>query len=129
MRVEYWNPSAADASFENVAVERLVEAAEVIAAATRRKCPVGTISRPMYRSGPYAGQFWTARDAGELKRSVRVVRRKTKSGRAFSKKRNVRIYAGHKKAFYARIVEHTKPFMRPAQMQSLAQVKAIIGAK
>jgi len=128
MRVANWNPNRFDQEFEKISIERLVEAAEVIAAATRRTCPVGTVSRPIYKSGPYAGQFWTARDAGELKRSIRVVRRRTKSGKAFTKKRNVRVYAGHKKAYYASIVEHSKPFMRPAQSSSLSQVKTIIGA-
>ena len=129
MRVETWNPNKFDESFEDVAIERLVKAAEIIADATRRKCPVGTITRPIYQTGPYAGQFWTARDAGELKRSIRVVRKKTKSGRAFSRKRSVRVYAGHKKAYYASIVEHSKPFMRPAQINSLAQVKSVLGVK
>ena len=129
MRVENWNPNRMDETFENVAIDRLVEAAEVVADAVRRRCPVGTISRPIYRSGPYAGQFWTARDAGALKRSVRVVRRKTKSGKAFTKKRNVRVYVGHKKAFYASIVEHSRPFMRPALAQSMPEIKTIIGAK
>ena len=128
MRVANFNPNRFDQTFEKVSIKRLVDAAEVVAAATRRNCPVGTISRPMYKSGPYAGQFWTARDAGELKRSVRVVRQKTKSGKTFSRKRNVRVYAGHKKAYYASIVEHSKPFMRPAQSSTLSQVKAIVGA-
>ena len=128
MRPENWNPNKFDQTFEKVSIKRLVEAAEVIAAATRRNCPVGTISRPMYKTGPYAGQYWTARDAGELKKSVRVVRRRTKSGKAFTRKRNVRVYTGHKKAYYASIVEHSKPFMRPAQSSTLSQVKAIVGA-
>jgi hypothetical protein len=118
-----------DQVFEDVAIERLVNAAEIIATNISRKCPVGTISRPIYRSGPYAGLFWTARDAGELKRSIRVTRRKTKSGKAFSKKRNVRVYVGHKKAYYASIVEHSKPFMRPGVTQSMPQVKSIIGVR
>ena len=126
MRIENWNPNSWDQTFENVSMKRLLDAAEVIAKATRRKCPVGTITRPMYKSGPYAGQFWTARDAGELKRSVRVVRQKTKSGKAFSRKRNLRVYAGHKKAYYASIVEYSKPYLRPAQAATLSQVKAII---
>ena len=128
MRVANFNPNRFDQEFENVSIKRLVEAAEVIAGATRRNCPIGTISRPMYKSGPYAGQYWTARDVGELKRSIRVVRRRTKSGKAFTRKRNVRVYAGHKKAYYASIVEHSKPFMRPAQSSTLSQVKTIVGA-
>jgi len=114
-------------------MERLVEAAEVVASAARQKCPVGTISRPMYKTGPYAGQPWTARDAGQLKKSIRVTRKKTKSGKSFSKKRDVRIYAGSlgevNLAFYAPIVEHSKPFMRPALAQSIPAIKTIIGVK
>jgi len=130
MRVENWNPNKMDETFENVAIERLIEGAEVIATHARRGCPVGTQSRPIYKTGRYAGENWTSRDKGRLKKSVRVVRQKTKSGKAFSKKRNVRVYAGHFLAYYAKIVEFNgKAFMRPAQMTSLSQVKTIIGAK
>ena len=129
MRVENWNPNKMDQTFENVAVSRLLEAAEVVADTARSKCPVGTISRPIYKTGPYAGQPWTARDAGQLKKSVRVVQKKTKSGKALSKKRNVRVYAGHFLAYYASIVEYSRPFLRPALASSMSQVKSIIGAK
>jgi len=129
MRVENWNPNKFDETFENIAIGRLVEAAEIVARNARPKCPVGTMSRPMYKSGPYAGQPWTSRDAGRLKASIRVTRKKTKSGKAFSRKRNVRIYAGHFLAFYASIVEHTTPFVRPAFTQSVQEVKSILGVK
>lgn len=129
MRIENWNPNNRDETFENVAIERLVEAAEAVANATRRRCPVGTVSRPMYRRGRYAGQKWTARDAGQLKRSIRVVRQKTKSGKAFSRKRNVRVYVGNYLAYYASIVEHYTPFLRPAFNGSISEIKEIIGAK
>ena len=129
MRVESFNPNKFDATFEHIAVERLVEAAEGVKDAVKRRCPTGTVSRPMYRSGPYAGQDWTARDAGQLKKSVRVVRKKTKSGKAFSKKRNVRVYAGAKLPYYASIVEFSRPFMRPGFESVIGQVKEIIGVK
>jgi len=130
MRVENWNPNAMDETFEGVAVERLVEAAEVVAKSARSHCPVGTVTRPIYRSGAYAGQPWTARDAGQLKKSIRVTRLKTKSGKAFSKKRDVRVYAGHFLAYYAKIVEFGgKAFMRPALNGSISEIKTIIGAK
>lgn len=129
MRIESFNPNRYDQEFENVAIERLVEAAEVVKAAIKRRTPVGTTSRPIYRTGPYAGAFWTARDEGQLKRSVRVVRRKTKSGKAFSKKRNIRIYCGHAKAYYAKMVEFYTPFMRPGFESVVGQVREIIGAK
>ena len=129
MRVENWNPNAMDETFENVAIDRLVEAAEVVASAARRRCPVGTISRPIYKRGRYAGQPWTSRDGGRLKKSIRVVRKKTKSGKAFSRKRDVRVYTGHYMAYYARIVEFSKPFMRPALNESIPEIKSIIGAR
>lgn len=129
MRVEAWNPNVMDETFENIAMDRLVEAAEVVATAARRGCPVGTVSRPMYKRGPYAGQKWTARDAGQLKKSIRVVRRKTTGGKAFSKKRNVRVYAGHYLAYYARIVEFSRPFMRNALNGSIASIRSIVGAR
>jgi hypothetical protein len=129
MRVENWNPNVMDQTFENVAVERLVEAAEVVAVATRRKCPVGTVSRPMYKSGPYAGQPWTARDAGALKKTIRVTQKRTKSGKALSKKRNVRVYAGNFLVYYASIVEHTTPFLRPALTESISEIRRIIGVR
>ena len=129
VRLENWNPNRFDATFENVAVERLVESAEVVKDAVKRRCPTGTVSRPMYRSGPYAGQDWTARDAGQLKKSVRVVRKKTKSGKAFSKKRNVRVYAGAKLPYYASIVEFSRPFMRPGFEASVGAVKEILGVR
>jgi len=129
MRVEKWNPNKFDEMFEDVAVERLVDAAEILANIARHKCPVGTISRPMYKSGPYAGQRWTARDAGQLKKSIRVVRKKIKSGKRFSKKRNVRVYAGHYLAYYASIVEHSKPFLRPSITQAHDAMRSAIGAK
>lgn len=137
MRVENWNPNAMDETFENVAVERLVQGAEVVKRHVSRRCPVGTVSRPIYQSGPYAGKPWTSRDRGRLKRSIRIARKKTKSGKAFTKKRNVRVYAGsyppgikdEDNAYYAGIVEHTKPYMRPGLASALPAVKTIIGVK
>lgn len=128
MRVEGWKPDVMDAAFENLSIERLVSAAEVLADNVRMKCPVGTVSRPIYKSGPYAGQAWTARDAGQLKKSIRVVRKKTKTGR-LSKKKNVRVYAGHYLAYYASIVEYSKPFMRPAIANAIPAMRAAAGAK
>ena len=125
-----------DATFEGIAVERLVKAAKVVRAAAKRRLSgqIGRgattgISRPVYRSGDYAGAFWTARDFGEMLKSVRVVRQKTKSGKALSKKRNVRVYVGHKKAFYANIFEFYRPFIRPAFEESIPAIKTLLGVK
>jgi hypothetical protein len=129
MRVENFNPNKFDEEFASIAIELLVEGAEEVAEAARKTCPVGTTSRPMYKTGPYAGKEWTKRDGGNLKKSIRVVRLKTKSGKAFSKKRNVRIYAGNYWSYYAAIVEFSNPFMRRALASSIGAVKSIIGAR
>jgi len=136
MRVENWNPNVMDQSFENVAIDRLVEASEVVAKKARSNLRrhIGSgkttgISRPVYKTGPYAGQPWTARNFGELLRSIRVVRKKTKSGRAFSKKRNIRIYAGNYLAYYADIFEYSKPFLNPAFTSSFPEIRSIIGVR
>ena len=129
VRITDWNPNKMDATFENVALDRLIKAAEVIKNKVKSKTPVGTTSRPIYRKGPYAGQPWTARDAGQLKKSVRVVRKKTKSGKALSRKRNIRVYVGNYLAYYANIVEFYTPFMSIGFESALGEVKEIIGAK
>jgi len=129
VRITDWNPNKMDATFENVALDRLIKAAEVIKNKVKSKTPVGTISHPMYRKGEYKDQPWTARDAGQLKKSVRVVRKKTKSGKALSRKRNIRVYVGNYLAYYANIVEFYTPFMSIGFESALGEVKEIIGAK
>lgn len=130
MKVDFWEPGKYDYLFEDVAVERLVEAAKVVQATARAMCPVGTERRTIARRGKYAGQTWTARSPGRLKESIRVVQKLTKGGRPFKSKKNVRVYAGHWLAYYARIVEKTvRSFMEPAVSVSLGQVKQILGVK
>lgn len=136
MRIERWDPNRMDATFENVAVERLVKAAKVVRAKTKRKlaAQIGRgkttgINRPVYLTGDYAGEPWTAREFGQMLDSVRVVRKRTKVRKALSKKRSVRIYAGHYLAFYANIFEYYRPFMRPALEESVPMIKTLIGAK
>ena len=119
-----------DLDFENVAIERLIEAAEVVAASARDSCPEGKLSRPMYKRGPYANQPWTARDAGALKKTIRVRQKTSKSGKPLKRKSNVRVYAGNYLVYYASIVEHAiRPFMRVALTNSHSQIKSILGAE
>lgn len=92
---------------------------EVVAEKARAKCPVGTKSRPVYKSGPYAGEEWTKRDAGALRRSIRVVR---KYG---DPEMNVWVMAGNKVTYYAAIVEHYTPFLKPAMRGIRAEAKRI----
>jgi hypothetical protein len=130
MRIEGWSPEKFDLEFENVAIERLVEAAEEVAASARASCPVGTISRPIYKRGPYAGAPWTARDAGALKKTIRVRQKTSKSGKPLKRKSNVRVYAGNYLVYYASIVEHAvKPYLRVALINSHSKIKSILGAE
>ena len=62
MRVEYWKPEEAYKDFSYISKKRVLKAANVIkdAVVRRLRSQIGTgkttgISRPMYKSGPYAG--------------------------------------------------------------------------
>jgi len=83
-------------------------------------------SRPMYESGDYAGKWWTARDAGELLKSIRVVKKFD------SIHRNIWIVVGNSKAYYAAIFEYaTDPkrghkFYRPALASARPTMKSVI---
>ena len=131
MRVENWDPHVADELIMNASMERINKAAEVLAGNARALCKVGTISRPMYKKGPYAGQNWTARDAGMLKKSIRVVEKSDIKGYYTSRTiaaehRNVRVYAGHYLAWYAAIVEFYTSFLRRAMVQSVPSMKNVL---
>lgn len=126
MKVSNWNPQKYDGEFINAALDRMEEAAEIVASNARARVPVGTISRPIYRRGPYAGEPWTARDAGALKKTIRVVR-KHEAGAVIAESRNVRVYAGNYLRYYAKIVEYTTPYLRPALNGAKAQIRSILG--
>ena len=131
MRVESWNPNTADASFEDVSIDRLVAGANVLRAVIRRRLAPSShgISRPVYRKGRYAGKNWTAREAGSLRKSARVVRKLSKSGKPLAKKRNVRVYVGNYLAYYADVFEANHPFLRPAVDEAMPMIKTAIGVK
>lgn len=122
-KVAFWNPKIVDKEIMHNAMVRLKKGAEVVAKKARLKCPEGSISRPMYKTGRYAGQAWTARDAGALKRSIRVVE---KHGDEGARKRNIRIYAGTKRVFYAQLVEYYTPFLRKALNTSKSKIRSIL---
>lgn len=135
MRIEYWNPNKFDETFENVAMDRLIEAAELVAAKARVKCLPGKVSRPVYKTGKYHDKPWTSRDPGRLRGSIRVVRKKTKGGKVLSRL-NIRIYAGHYTAYYMGWEEEygspkrkAHPFLRPAFWGSEPEIKSILGVR
>lgn len=136
MRVENWNPNAMDQTFEDVSIERLMAGANVLRATVKRRltAEIGKgvttgISRPVYKKGDAAGKPWTMRQFGTLLKSVRVTQKKSKSGKLLWKKRNVRVYVGHYLAYYADIFEYSRPFMRPALIESLPMIQVAIGVK
>lgn len=126
MRVANWNPTKDDDRIMAASMERLVKVAEIIADKARSKVAVGTVSRPVAKTGKYAGKAWTAREIGALKKTIRVVVKHDKNIR------NVRVYAGNHVVFYARHVERgtakkaARPFLRPAVQQSKAEAKQIL---
>jgi HK97 gp10 family phage protein len=121
MRVSNWNPKRFDGEIIAAGMDRLEQAAEVIAEEARRRVPVGT-SRP----GKKGGKAWTAREAGALKRSIRVVRLRN------DERRNIRVYAGNREVYYARFVEYgtvkmkAKPYLRPALNASKSRIQGLL---
>ena len=119
MRVNSWNPKAADEEIYAEAMDRLEKAANAVKRRARAACPVGK-SRPMYKTGRFANKPWTAREAGALKKTIRVVR---KYG---DRSHNVWVMAGNKDVFYAQIVEYRTPFLRPSLAGSKSEIATII---
>ena len=126
----FWDFKPLNKEIMRNGMKRLRKAGEVVKIRARSKCPVGTLSRPMYTKGRYAGQFWTARDAGALKKSIRVVEKHGGEYAGYSTIKagqlEVRVYAGTAKAYYAQIVEFYDPFMRPALNKSKSKILSIM---
>ena len=107
MRVARWNMKEADLMLRANTMERLQEIGERAATIARSKVPVG-------KDVPQGKGKWSKREAGALKKSIRVVRLHG------DPKMNVRIYAGNKEVFYARFPEYgtvkmkATPYLRPA---------------
>ncbi len=107
MRVAHWDPKIADAEIKEKVMDRLQIIAEGVADRARQKVPIG-------KDVPQGKGKWSKREAGALKKSIRVVRLHG------DPKMNVRIYAGNREVYYARFVEYgtvkmrAQPFLRPA---------------
>ena len=135
MRVERFDATKFDVTLENVAADRLVQAAQVVADKAKTNCPTGDISRPAYKRGKHAGKEWTSRQPGRLKDSIRVERERTKSGAISRSKRaqsRVAVAMGNELAYYAAAVEYGqsgKPILRSALWNSIPQIKSILGVK
>lgn len=105
MRIARWDATKADFNIYGNAMDRLQAACEQVADRARQMVPEKT---------------------GALKASIRVVRLKG------DPRKNVRVYAGSKKVYYARFVERgtkhlpANPFMRKAFNAVKAQIKTIL---
>jgi hypothetical protein len=129
MKISFFDPTKFDVELKGECAKRIIGAANVIKNYAKGECRTGTISHPMYKTGKYAGQRWTSRDAGRLKKSIRVViPEETKHG-DFRTKTNVRVYAGHYMAWYAAIVEFYSHYMRKGKNKAKSGVEAILGIK
>ena len=112
MRVAFWDWGKANSVVVKNGRARTKKAAELLAREVRSKCPVGTDAHPMYKKGKYAGQPWTKRDGGSLKRSVRVTELDEKWGVDVMKITGIgyvggaRVYIGNYWAYYAQIIEY-----------------------
>lgn len=136
-RVSGWNPAAYDEIFANLSMDVLRDAAQIIATNVRVRCPVhepeGVMYRPVYKTGKYKGEPWTARTGGTLKKSIRVVEKyEVKGGTKVFDDRNIRVYAGHYMAYYARIVEKIHPtkslWMRRGFTASIPMIKSLLNS-
>lgn len=131
--VKYWNPEIADDLINEIVMNRLERIGDVLAyqvkSTLRTQIKNPNYSRPPYKSGKYAGRWWTARDAGALLDSVRVVKRKQDIKRGH---RNVWVIAGNSKAYYAPIYEYSKnpargkKYFRPSISRAMPRMKAIL---
>jgi HK97 gp10 family phage protein len=118
MRVVNWNPQRLDPEIINACMERLAAVGELIANKARSMVPVGKT---------IAGKGkWSSREAGALKKTIRVVRLQG------DPRRNIRIYAGSRQVYYARFIEYgtskmrARPFLRPALNASKSEAKNIL---
>ena len=129
MRVADWDAKVFEDYIE-IVYEGLLEAAYIVKddAVRKLRSQIGMekttgINRPVYKRGKHAGQFWTARQFGNLLKSIRVTEKKYRQGNR--EKQNVRVYAGNKMAFYGPIFEYDKPYLRPAFYKVAPRLAAI----
>ena len=124
MKLVNWNPDLASAEVEREIMDGLERVGEKVASAAKQKVPVGVDRKPYG-----TGKEWTARRAGALRDSIRVVRLKG------DPKMNIRVYAGSEKVYYGRFVEYgtvkmkARPFLRPSLNQFKPLIAEIIGNK
>lgn len=118
-RIDFWDPKPLKQEIIRNGMKRLEKAAEVVKGKARSNPVISrsTVTRPMYKTGRYAGQFWTARDAGALKKSIRVVKKRG------SEKLNIRVYAGTAKVHYACIYDSGTSIKTNEGFKAISSIK------
>lgn len=131
-RMVNWNPERKIPEFRKIGMDRLVAAAEVVRMNAIYK--LQSLIREAYKehgeykTGDAAGQFWTERHYRKMVHTIRVVRSHDPAVR------DVRIYCGNKKTWWALQMEYgrggwkggRKSFLRPAIRNSIPQIKTIV---
>lgn len=114
MRVADWRGKEVFAEIAEQALKNANLLMDDVVEAAKRRCPVGTISRPggwstanvsftpgtgknKGRLVEFTGKRWRGREPGDLRNTIRRV---TKKGTG-----NIRVYAGNFKIFWAHMVE------------------------
>jgi hypothetical protein len=130
-----------DGEFKAAGMERLERAANAIRDAARQKIKVGSITRPQrkyfifeHHRRPSQSALWTERHPGEMRDTIRTVRRRDESLNFDASRDNVRVYAGNFADWWATQMEFgrgkwkggAKPFLRPALWGSESKVRSII---
>jgi len=131
-RMVNWNPERKIPEFRKVGMKRLIASAEVVRMNAIYKLQ-GLIQESYkehgeYKTGDSAGRHWTVRHYRSMVHTIRVVTKKD------SESRDVRIYAGNRKTWWALQMEYgnagwkggRKSFLRPAIRSSIPQIKIII---
>jgi len=97
-------------ALKNAIEEELSPVIDNMVSLAKQNVNVGTVRRDVYKTGKYAGKFWTSRDPGRLRDTIRgaVHRRKDKTAVIGF------FEAGSPDAFYALMHEIKNPYFRPA---------------
>ncbi len=130
-KIALWDVKPLNQEVMKNGMKRLRKAGEVVARKARSNLqPKKNISRPIYKTGRYAGQPWTARVPGSLKKTIRVVEKYGSESGGYIEIRagqlNIRVYSGTKNIYYAQIYEFYHPYLRPALNASKSKILSIM---
>jgi len=108
-------------------MDRIRVAANVLKNAAKERCVIGTVNRPLKPGQKY----WMEREVGAMRKTIRTVE---KTGEKGLTGRDVRVYAGNFKTWWATQMEFgrggwkggRRSFMRPAIRATKSEIKFIL---